>query len=123
MPDELLTSPSEVTPVPLPLQDDLLVLDDDEDEVFFGAVSKVEKQRAETLQKRRRTMILMLPDASESRVLLQKNLAASVIQTYYRIYQARKQFTSYRSAAVTLQVWNLMHVESYLTLYSVGGVE
>ena len=35
--------------------------DDDEDEVFFGAVTQSERQRAGTLQKRRRTMILVLP--------------------------------------------------------------
>ena len=108
LPEELLSSPTDLSTCPPQQQascdDYQMVLDDDEDEVFFGAVSKIEKQRAETLQKRRRTMILMLPDASESRVQLQKNLAASIIQTYYRIYQARKMFTSYRSAAVTLQV-------------------
>ena len=35
-------------------------LDDDDDEVFFGAVSKVEKARAQVLQKRRRTMIMVV---------------------------------------------------------------
>jgi hypothetical protein len=36
-------------------------VDDDEDEVFFGAISEQERQRSASLQKRRRTMILVLP--------------------------------------------------------------
>ncbi len=38
-----------------------LIIDDDEDEVFFGVVRENEKHRSAALQKRRRTMILVLP--------------------------------------------------------------